>query len=71
MKKRTKMPIIEFLKGLEILMNLRYFQFNINFYQQINGMPIGLSVSPILADFVSKDLETDFYLDIKNLFHFM
>ena len=35
-------------------------QFNINFYQQINVMPIGLSVSPIVADFELKDLESDF-----------
>ena len=33
------------------------FQCNNEFYQQINGLPTGLSVLPIIADIVVHDLE--------------
>ena len=56
------MNFAEFLKGLEVLMNSLYFQFNKLFYQQIAGMPIRLSVSPILADIVLQDLESNYLL---------
>ena len=68
--KHTKMNLTEFLKGLEVLMNSLYFQFNELFYQQIDGMPIGLSVSPILADIVLQDLESDYLLRYKKSISF-
>ena len=64
------MNLAEFLKGLEVLMNSLYFQFNELFYQQIDGMPIGLSVSPILADIVLQDLESDYLLRYKKSISF-
>ena len=39
-----------FLHGLDILTNTLHFQFNYEFYQQKDGLPIGPSLSPILAD---------------------
>ena len=68
--KHTNMNLEEFLKGLESLMNSLYFQFNKLFYQQIDGMPIGLFVSPILADIVLQDLESNYLLRHKKS-HFM
>ena len=54
------MPFKEFIKGLEILMGSLYFQNDNAYYKQINGLPIWLSVSPVLADIVLQDLETVF-----------
>ena len=64
------MNFAEFLKGLEVLMNSLYFQFDKLFYQQIDGMSIGLSVSPILADIVLQDLESDYLLRYENSISF-
>ena len=41
-------------------MDLLYFQCNKEYYQQINGLPMGLSVSPIIANIVLQDLEEEF-----------
>ena len=41
-------------------MDLLYFQCNKEYYQQINGLPMGLSVSPIIAGIVLQDLEEEF-----------
>ena len=56
-EKFTNLPQKEFLKGLEVIMNSLYFQFDNKYYQQINGLPMGLSLSPILADLVIQDIE--------------
>ena len=42
----------EFLRVFQILMASLYFQCNKEFFQQINGLPMGLFVSPIIADIV-------------------
>ena len=59
-KKHTKLPFNEFMKGLEVLMDSLYFQNDEKYFKQINGLPIGLSVSPIIADLVLQDLEEIF-----------
>ena len=51
-------------------MNSLYFQFNKLFYQQIDGMLIGLSVSPILTDIVLQYLELDYSLRYKKSISF-
>ena len=56
-KKFRKLPYNEFINGLEVLMNSLYFKYDEKYYQQINGLPIGLSVSPVLADLVIQDIE--------------
>ena len=56
-KNFTKLSEKEFIKGLEVLMNSLYFQFDNKFYRQTSGLPMGLSLSPILADLVIQDLE--------------
>ena len=35
----------EFLKGFETLIHFLYFQWYNEFFQQINGLPMGLSVT--------------------------
>ena len=44
-------------------MSSLYFQFDSKYYQLIAGLPIGLSLSPILEDLVSQDLEEDFLIE--------
>ena len=65
-KKFTNLPQKEFLKGLEILLNSLFFQFDNKYYQQISGLPMGLSLSPILADIVIQDLENNILDEFKN-----
>ena len=60
MKKQPKLPQKEFSNGFETLMDLLYFQCNKEYYQQINDLPMGLSVSPIIVDIVLQDPEEEF-----------
>ena len=41
-------------------MSSLYFKFDIKFNMQIYGLPIGLSISPIVADLVLEDIEENF-----------
>ena len=59
------MPQSEFIKGLEILMDSLYVKFYDTLYKQINGLPIGLSISTIIADSVLQDIEEDFLFEWK------
>ena len=58
-EKFTKLPLEEFKDGIEFLMNNTFFQFNNSFYRQSFGIPMGSPISPILADLVMQDLETN------------
>ena len=51
-------------------MHSLYFKFNDKYYQQINGLPIGLSVSPILADLVIQDIEETVMKSFKKYIYF-
>ena len=51
------MPLNEFKKGIDLIMNSTYFTFNDKFYKQIYGTAIGDSSSPIVCDIVFFDLE--------------
>ena len=44
--KNTKLPFSEFMKRLDVLMDSLYFQNDNQYCKRINGLPIGLSVSP-------------------------
>ena len=52
-------------------MSSLYFKFNENYYKQVNGLPIGLSLSPILADIVIQDLEENVLKKYKTDIDFM
>ena len=41
-------------------MDSLFFQCNSKYYQQINGLPMGLSVSPIIADIGLQDFDDEF-----------
>ena len=56
-KSATNLPLEEFKKGIEFLMNNTFFQFDNKYYQQIFGTPMGSPISPMLADLVLQDLE--------------
>ena len=64
---KTSIPFDEFLKAINLIIDSTFFKFNNRFYKQIFGLPMGSPLSPILADLVMQDLESD---AIKNLpFH--
>ena len=44
---------------IKFLFNNNYFQFNNVFYKQTYGKPVGSLISPLFADIVMEDLETD------------
>ena len=56
----TKLPKKEFLHDLDVILNSLYLQCDEEYYQQVNGAPIGLSISPISADLVLQEIETTF-----------
>ena len=65
-KKFTKLPQNEFLKGLDVLMNSLFFKYDDKYYKQVNGLPMGLSISPIIADIVIQDIEEHVLSKYKN-----
>jgi hypothetical protein len=58
LEKRTKIPIEAIMKLLYFCVHNTYFIFNNVFYQQISGLPMGASISVILADIVMEFLES-------------
>ena len=56
-KSSTNLPIEDFQKGIELLMNNTFFQFDNKYYQQVFGTPMGSPISPMLVDLVLQDLE--------------
>ena len=55
----TKFNLSQFLYVIEFIMDSTSFMFNGQYYEQIFGSPMGSPLSPILADMVMDDLETD------------
>jgi len=53
----TKIPIEQFIKALNFIMDSTFFTFNKVMYKQIFGTPMGSPLSPIIADIVMQDLE--------------
>ena len=52
----SKLSTRNCMEGLDVLMNSLYFQNNKKIYKQIDGLPIGLSVSQIIVYIVLQDL---------------
>ena len=61
MEKNTSIPFQEFKRAISIILNSTFFKFNDESYEQIFGLPMGLPLSPILADLVIQDLENDIF----------
>ena len=58
-KNNTSIPKKSFLNAVEFILNSTFFKFNNKFYNQVSGTPMGSSISPIIADIVMVDLETE------------
>lgn len=54
---RSGMEKSDFLELLSILLNNSYFIYEGEFYRQVNGLPMGSGISPVIADLVMLDLE--------------
>lgn len=54
----TELTLQQFLHALEVVLGLNSFSFNGEYYEQVFGCPMGSPLSPILADLVMDDLET-------------
>ena len=57
---------IEFLEGINILLDCTYLQFNGKFYKQIMGAPMGFCTSPWFADLALERLESHCSNILKN-----
>jgi len=55
----TDIPKNEFLMAVKLVLSSTYFTFNNIIYKQTYGTPMGSPLSPIVADIVMQDLETE------------
>jgi len=58
-KQYTNIPKNEFLMAINFVLSSTYFTFDNNIYKQTYGTPMGFPLSPIVADIVMQDLETE------------
>jgi len=56
-KNITKMSQAQFLDAIDLVLNSASFKFDERYYEQIYGSPMGLPLSPILANIIMDDLE--------------
>lgn len=70
LKNYTTLTKEEFLKATEITLNSTYFQYNNEFYQQIQGCAMGSPISSNIAQLVMEELEENIIqqLDFKPIF---
>ena len=54
---RTTFSIAELTKALDLCLNSSYFTYDSTSYKQVFGTPMGLPLSPIIANMVMEDLE--------------
>jgi len=57
-KKSTKLDLPQILHAIELILSSASFSFGGEYYEQIYGSPMGSPLSPILADIVMDDLES-------------
>jgi len=58
-QKNTRITREEFLLAVKFILTSTYFVFNKIIYKQTYGTPMGSPLSPIIADLVMQDLETN------------
>jgi len=56
-KKRTNIPMNEFIQAMKMILDLTFFTFNNKIYKQKFGTPMSSPMSPIIANIVMDDLE--------------
>ena len=54
---RTCIPVPQLVELIELCLRSTYFQFQTNFFEQIDGTPTGSPLSPIIASLFMEDLE--------------
>ena len=54
---RTSIPVPQLVELIELCLRSTYFQFQSDFFEQIDGTPMGSPLSPIIAKLFMKDLE--------------
>jgi len=63
-EKETKISKTEFIDGVQFILNSTYFTFDNIIYKQNFGTPMGSPLSPILADIVMQDLESQAIMEL-------
>ena len=62
---KCKIPFHEIRNTVRFLFDNTFFNFNNKTYKQIFGTPMGSPISPLFADMVMEDLETDCLRELK------
>jgi len=50
---------LEFLNGINLVLNFTFFKFDNQYFKQIFGTPMGSPLFPIIADIVMQDFENE------------
>ncbi len=54
---RNSIPVPQLVELIELCLRSIYVQFQSNFFEQIDGTPMGSSLFPIIANLFMEDLE--------------
>ena len=54
---RTSIPVPQLVELIELCLRSTYFQFQSDFFEQIDGTPMGSPLSPIITKLFMEDLE--------------
>ncbi|KAL7307629.1 hypothetical protein TKK_0000317 [Trichogramma kaykai] len=69
--RHCSIPFEEIRRCVQFLFDNTFFTFDNKFYQQTFGTPMGSNISPLFADMVMNDLETDVLKRLRDEHNFM
>jgi len=58
-QQKTRIPKNDFISAVNFVLTSTFFTFNSKIYKQTYGTPMGSPLSPVIADVVMRDLETE------------
>ena len=58
LSERTNLDVPEIMLGIRLCVNNMFFSANDKIYQQIQGLPMGSNLSPVLANIAMQYIET-------------